>query len=57
MNKYKIIIKLLLKTGKVNINLRNKNNSILLLLVAENKYIAIIKLLLKINKIDINLKD
>lgn len=51
------VIKLLLETGKVNINLKDGSGRTPLSLVAEKGYKTIVKLLLKTSKVDINLKD
>jgi len=46
----------LLKTGKVNINLKDRDSLMPLLWAAKGGHKAIVKLLLKIDKVDINLK-
>jgi len=55
-NGHKAVVKLLLETGKVDVNLKDNNSWMLLLWAAGNRHKAIVKLLLKIGKVDINLK-
>ena len=51
------MVKLLLKMGKVDVNLKDNDGWILLLWAAGNGHKAIVKLLLKMGKVDVNLKD
>jgi ankyrin repeat protein len=53
---HEAIVRLLLETGKVNVNSRDNNNT-LLLWAAERGHEAIVKLLLRAGKVNINSKD
>jgi ankyrin repeat protein len=48
---------LLLKTGKVEVDLKDNNSRTPLLIVAFRGYKAVVKLLLKTGKVEVDLKD
>jgi ankyrin repeat protein len=50
-------VKLLLKSGKVDVDLKDSDSKILLSRAAENGHETVVKLLLKSRKVDVNLKD
>jgi ankyrin repeat protein len=56
-NKYKAMVKLLLETGNVNINLVNQDGRTPLLYIVESRSEAIVKLLLETGDVDIDLVD
>jgi ankyrin repeat protein len=51
------MIKLLLKTNKVNVDLKDSYGQTLLLWAAKNGHKAIVKLLLKTSKVNVDSKD
>ena len=57
VNKFKIVVKLLLEIGKVEIDFKNKYNRTPLREAVENRHKAVVKLLLKISKIEVDSKD
>jgi ankyrin repeat protein len=50
-------VKLLLKTGKLNINLKDSQGQTPLLWAANNRHKAMVKLLFKTGKVDVDLKN
>ncbi len=56
-NGHEAVVKLLLSTGKVDIEVRDKNSKTPLLWAAENGHEAIVKLLLGTGKVDIEARD
>jgi ankyrin repeat protein len=56
-NGHEATVKLLLKSGKVGVDLRDNFRRMPLSRAAENEHKAVIKLLLKTSKINVNSKD
>ncbi|KAF1957154.1 hypothetical protein CC80DRAFT_411666, partial [Byssothecium circinans] len=56
-NGHEVVVKLLLKTSKVNVNLKDYIGKTLLYHVVENGHEVVVKLLLKTSKVNINAKD
>ncbi|PQE33418.1 Ankyrin repeat-containing domain protein [Rutstroemia sp. NJR-2017a WRK4] len=54
---HEVVVKLLLATGKVNIDLKDNRNRTPLFQAAENMHRAVVKLLLATNKVNVNSKD
>ena len=51
------MVKLLLKTSKVEANLKDNNSQTLLYQATENRHEAVVKLLLKTGKVEADLKN
>jgi ankyrin repeat protein len=56
-NGHEAVVKLLLNTGKINVNSKDNNGRTLLLWAAEKGNEAVVKLLLDTGKVDVDLKD